>query len=182
MPAHCWHLACNGCGVITCTQCFPLHLKLVELSTTGTDCDCGKTPCVLLPRSPAGSNHLLNLSVSRSWSQPIGPVLSQFSRHFLTGIDLVGVDGQMLILKGINWFGYEDGNTAPDGIWAGNTATSRDVATIVRFQGPSHQILACIWLATCRRKQQLQRNLIAPWPHFALCFDILPRAVFRVRP
>jgi len=30
---------------------------------------------------------------------------------------IIGVDGLPLVVKGINWFGYENGQTNPDGLW-----------------------------------------------------------------
>lgn len=30
---------------------------------------------------------------------------------------IIGVDGKPLIVRGINWFGYENGQTNPDGLW-----------------------------------------------------------------
>ncbi len=32
---------------------------------------------------------------------------------------IIGLDGQELTLWGINWFGFEDGTTMVDGLWAG---------------------------------------------------------------
>jgi hypothetical protein len=33
--------------------------------------------------------------------------------------EIIGVDGNPLMLWGINWFGFEDGTTMVDGLWAG---------------------------------------------------------------
>jgi aryl-phospho-beta-D-glucosidase BglC (GH1 family) len=33
------------------------------------------------------------------------------------GAQLIGVDGAPLTIKGVNWFGYENGQTNPDGLW-----------------------------------------------------------------
>ena len=35
------------------------------------------------------------------------------------GGEIIGVDGNPLMLWGINWFGFEDGTTMVDGLWAG---------------------------------------------------------------
>ena len=32
---------------------------------------------------------------------------------------LIGPDGKRMFLKGINWFGFDDGNTMLDGLWEG---------------------------------------------------------------
>lgn len=32
---------------------------------------------------------------------------------------IIGLDGQPLTLWGINWFGFDDGSTMVDGLWAG---------------------------------------------------------------
>ena len=36
--------------------------------------------------------------------------------------EIIGVDGNPLMLWGINWFGFEDGTTMVDGLWAGATS------------------------------------------------------------
>lgn len=35
---------------------------------------------------------------------------------------IIGLDGQSLYIKGINYFGYETGNTFLDGYWHGEVA------------------------------------------------------------
>ena len=37
---------------------------------------------------------------------------------------IIGVDGAPLIVKGVNWFGYENGQTNPDGLW-GNVGNGK---------------------------------------------------------
>ena len=38
---------------------------------------------------------------------------------------IIGLDGQPLTLWGINWFGFEDGTTMVDGLWAGGFPMER---------------------------------------------------------
>nr|QOL01204.1 putative extracellular protein TR9_013c [Trebouxia lynnae] len=40
-------------------------------------------------------------------------------------------DGNMIVFKGVNWFGFDDGNTGPDGLWAGSNSITQDFANIV---------------------------------------------------
>ena len=40
-------------------------------------------------------------------------------------------DGNVIVFKGVNWFGFDDGNTGPDGLWAGSNSLTQDFANIV---------------------------------------------------
>jgi aryl-phospho-beta-D-glucosidase BglC (GH1 family) len=40
--------------------------------------------------------------------------------------------GATVTLQGVNWFGFDDGNTAVDGLWAGDSSLTQDFATVVR--------------------------------------------------
>ena len=44
---------------------------------------------------------------------------------------ITDLDGNALVFKGLNWFGFDDGNTGPDGLWAGSTSTTLDFANIM---------------------------------------------------
>ena len=44
---------------------------------------------------------------------------------------ITDLDGNVLVFKGLNWFGFDDGNTGPDGLWAGSTSTTLDFANIM---------------------------------------------------
>ena len=35
----------------------------------------------------------------------------------VSGTQIIGVDGKPLHIRGLNYFGFDNGNTAPDGIW-----------------------------------------------------------------
>ena len=37
----------------------------------------------------------------------------------VSGSDLVDSKGHVVKLKGVNWFGFNNKQTAPDGLWAG---------------------------------------------------------------
>jgi len=40
-------------------------------------------------------------------------------------------NGNVIVFKGLNWFGFDDGNTGPDGLWAGSTSLTQDFANIM---------------------------------------------------
>ena len=44
---------------------------------------------------------------------------------------ITDLDGNALVFKGLNWFGFDDGNTGPDGLWAGSASTTLDFANIM---------------------------------------------------
>lgn len=45
---------------------------------------------------------------------------------------LYGTDGAPLVIKGLNWFGFEEpGNSMVDGLWIGSDSITKDFATIV---------------------------------------------------
>lgn len=44
---------------------------------------------------------------------------------------ITDLDGNIIVFKGLNWFGFDDGNTGPDGLWAGSTSTTLDFANIM---------------------------------------------------
>ncbi|EIE25050.1 glycoside hydrolase [Coccomyxa subellipsoidea C-169] len=44
---------------------------------------------------------------------------------------LYGVDGNPVVLKGVNWFGFETGATMVAGLWAGYNSLTQDFATVV---------------------------------------------------
>mmetsp|Transcript_13633 Transcript_13633/g.41196 ORF Transcript_13633/g.41196 Transcript_13633/m.41196 type:complete len:948 (-) Transcript_13633:1152-3995(-) len=50
----------------------------------------------------------------------------------LSGTQIIGVDGNPVQFKGLNYFGFENGNTAPDGIWQGSVSITHDLVTIMR--------------------------------------------------
>ena len=60
----------------------------------------------------------------------------------VAGIGLTTLDGQIIdrtsgepiILKGFNYFGFDNAQTSVDGLWAGTTTLSADLVTIIRAQ------------------------------------------------
>ncbi|KAK9839537.1 hypothetical protein WJX81_008252 [Elliptochloris bilobata] len=44
---------------------------------------------------------------------------------------IIGVDGQPLNIRGINWFGFETSATMTAGLWAGSTSLTADFATVI---------------------------------------------------
>lgn len=49
---------------------------------------------------------------------------------------IIGLDGQPLTLWGINWFGFEDGTTMLDGLWAGEAAILTATGHSMPARGP----------------------------------------------
>lgn len=47
------------------------------------------------------------------------------------GTQILNSDGHPVELKGINWFGFNNGDTMVDGLWAGPDSLSMDFATVV---------------------------------------------------
>ena len=45
--------------------------------------------------------------------------------------EILGPDGKALFFTGVNWFGFEVGATAVDGLWGGTNAIAKDFPTVV---------------------------------------------------
>ncbi len=60
-------------------------------------------------------------------------ILFSFQSFALTtkGNQIVDSKGDPVDMKGINWFGFNNGQTAPDGLWGGPDSVAFDFATIV---------------------------------------------------
>lgn len=52
----------------------------------------------------------------------------------LNGQIIDRTSGQPVSLKGFNWFGFDNAQTCVDGLWAGSTALSQELVTIIRTQ------------------------------------------------
>lgn len=52
----------------------------------------------------------------------------------LSGQIIDRTSGQPVSFKGFNWFGFDNAQTCVDGLWAGSTALSQDLVTIIRTQ------------------------------------------------
>lgn len=75
------------------------------------------------------SNCSLSTPVTVSGS---GGIQSGVQPLSIDGTGLRGVDGQPLVLHGINWFGFEEpGNTMVDGLWIIPDSMTVDFATVV---------------------------------------------------
>ena len=44
---------------------------------------------------------------------------------------ITDLNGNVIEFKGVNWFGFDDGNTGPDGLWAGSNSLTQDFANIM---------------------------------------------------
>ena len=44
---------------------------------------------------------------------------------------ITDLNGNVIVFKGLNWFGFDDGNTGPDGLWAGSSSLTQDFANIM---------------------------------------------------
>jgi hypothetical protein len=87
-----------------------------------------------------GAPNITRVEVADETCEVVGTVTAQAGAAIqsgvqpvsISGIDLVGVDGQPLVLKGINWFGLEEpGNSMLDGLWITPDSLTMDFATIV---------------------------------------------------
>lgn len=80
--------------------------------------------------SPPGLNVAgINCAVNATFnaSTPESQIQSGTQPVSVEGTQLLGVDGEPLVLKGINWFGFEEpGNSMVDGLWQVNLPYSCD--------------------------------------------------------
>lgn len=81
--------------------------------------------------SVAGRVCSLNITATPG-AQPQGGATESGSSPLTTsGGNIIGPDGNTLNLVGLNYFGFDDGNTMLDGLWAGSDQLTLDFATIV---------------------------------------------------
>ena len=65
-------------------------------------------------------------------SSPTGGAATESAAGLTTrNGQITDLDGNVLVFKGLNWFGFDDGNTGPDGLWAGSTSMTLDYANIM---------------------------------------------------
>lgn len=77
----------------------------------------GGAPCVVRPAAasvplPPAASHPMLANVPGGVNKFLAekPVSTR-------GAQFIGVDGAPFTIKGVNWFGYENGQTNPDGLW-----------------------------------------------------------------
>src|SRR5687768_13330852 len=58
-------------------------------------------------------------------------LFNQVSALTTTGNQILDTNNNPIELKGINWFGFNNGSTMTDGLWAGPDGLSLDFATVV---------------------------------------------------
>lgn len=81
--------------------------------------------------SIAGKTCSLNITKTPGADPENGAIESGSSPLTTSGGNIIGLDGNILSLMGINFFGFDDGNTMLDGLWAGSDQLTLDFATIV---------------------------------------------------
>ena len=95
------------------------------VSVNGAPCEleAGADLAAPVPPLPTPADPLAAAGLRRSW-QAEKPVSTN-------GALLIGVDGKPFTVKGLNWFGFENGQTIVDGLW-GNVqdAVVADFATV----------------------------------------------------
>ena len=64
-------------------------------------------------------------------AQPTGQAGAESAGLYTSGGLIYGPDGNTVTLHGLNWFGFDDGNTIVDGLWVGSDSSTLDVATIL---------------------------------------------------
>lgn len=74
-----------------------------------------------------------SLNITRTLGASPSGAASESGGNPLTTQDgnIIGPDGNVLALVGVNYFGFDDGNTMVDGLWAGSDQLTLDFATIV---------------------------------------------------
>ena len=82
----------------------------LAVRVNGVQCEVGTVADPSVPAPPIAPESVLDkLGLRRSWAaeKPVSTKDAQF----------VGVDGAPLTIKGLNWFGFENGQTIVDGLW-----------------------------------------------------------------
>ena len=86
-------------------------------------------PCAIIISSNATLQPLLVVNAS---ANATGGAQTESAGGLTTANGQVtDYDGNVLQFKGLNWFGFDDGNTGPDGLWAGSSALTLDFGNIM---------------------------------------------------
>ncbi|KAL3142124.1 hypothetical protein ABBQ32_004742 [Trebouxia sp. C0010 RCD-2024] len=120
----------NGTASLYWETLLPLAANTVNLGlivqTTSNSSNVAPTSV-----SIAGQSCKLNITATVGAS-PSGAASESGGNPLTTdGGNIIGPDGNTLALLGINYFGFDDGNTMLDGLWAGSDQLTLDFATIV---------------------------------------------------
>ncbi len=81
--------------------------------------------------SIAGKTCNLNITQTPGAAPAGGAIESGSGSLTTSGGNIIGLDGNVLTLMGINYFGFDDGNTMVDGLWEGSDQLTLDFATVV---------------------------------------------------
>eukprot|EP00891_Asterochloris_glomerata_P005014 jgi/Astpho2/5014/Aster-05948 len=81
--------------------------------------------------SIAGSPCQVSVAAPAPPPPPSGGAIESSGTTLSTSGGQIVANGQPVAFKGINWFGFDDGNTFLDGLWEGSTQLTQDFATIV---------------------------------------------------
>ena len=93
--------------------------------------------CLLTPA--CGENGMCFMSFPENQQKPYVPLYARERPLAAPAHRLHTQDGQLhdeagrrVVIRGVNWFGFEVGNTCVDGLWQGPDSATHDFATVVR--------------------------------------------------
>lgn len=120
----------NGTASLYWETLLPLAANTVNLGvivqTTSNSSNVAPTAVFI-----AGQSCNLNITVTEG-AAPSGAATESGGNPLSTQDgNIIGPDGNVLNLHGANYFGFDDGNTMLDGLWAGSDQLTLDFATIV---------------------------------------------------
>ena len=86
-------------------------------------------PCAVIIESNATNQPLPNVTTN---ANATGGAETESAAGLTTSNgQITDYNGNVIAFKGLNWFGFDDGNTGPDGLWAGSTSLTQDFANIM---------------------------------------------------
>ncbi|DBB04409.1 TPA: hypothetical protein ACH3X1_012892 [Trebouxia sp. C0004] len=120
----------NGTASLYWETLLPLSANTVNL---GLIIQTTSNASNVAPTSVSIAGKTCNLNITQTpGAAPAGGAIESGSDSLTTSNgNIIGLDGNVLNLMGINFFGFDDGNTMVDGLWAGSDQLTLDFATIV---------------------------------------------------
>ena len=86
-------------------------------------------PCAVIINSNVTTQPLPNITGS---TNAVGGAETESAAGLTTSNgQITDYNGNVIQFKGLNWFGFDDGNTGPDGLWAGSSSLTQDFANIM---------------------------------------------------
>ena len=120
----------NGTASLYWETLLPLAANTVNL---GVIVQTTSNSSNVAPTAVSIAGQSCNLNISRTAGAKPSNAASESGGSPLRTEDgnIIGPDGKTLNLHGVNYFGFDDGNTMLDGLWAGSDQLTLDFATIV---------------------------------------------------